>query len=139
MNATPLSVRVNRLFALGHDDDAPEATTADVAAALSTTLGHPVATETVQAIRDGHDPHAGSALLSALAAHFHAPAEYLAGNGDHDYDTLIRFKLAVREAGVNHLSMRGSAPDDRHLSTAEMEQMIPMLSKLPNQLETGSR
>lgn len=139
MNPTPLSVRVNRLFALGHDDDAPEATTADVAAALATTLGRPVDVETVQALRDGHDPHGDSAVLSALAAHFYAPAKYLSDNGYHDYDTLIRFELAVRAAGVNHISLRGGAPNDRHLSAAEMEQMIPVLGKLPDQLGTDSR
>lgn len=139
MIITPLSVRVNRLFALAHADNAPEPSTAQVAADLAAILGRPVDPDAVQAIRDGVDPDGEPAVLSALAAYFHAPAQYLSDEDYHEYDVLIRFKLAVRDAGVNHLSMRGGSVRQPSLSVRDMERMIPLLRNLPDQASTDSR
>lgn len=138
MSTTPLSVRLNRLFALAHEDGAPEPTTSEVAESLARILGRPVSIESVQALRDGDDPYGEPEVLSALAAWFHAPVQYLSDSDYHDYDTLIRFKLAVRDAGVNHMSMRGT-PDAQQLSVEAMERMIPLLQNLPGQFGTDSR
>ncbi|MFD4369713.1 hypothetical protein [Rhodococcus sp. NPDC058521] len=138
MSTTPLSVRVNRLFALAHEDGAPGPTTAEVAESLSQVVGRQVSAESVQALRDGVDPYGEPEILSALAACFHVPVQYLSDSDYHDYDTLIRFKLAVREAGVNHMSMRGG-PSEQQLSVEAMERMIPLLQNLPNQFGTDSR
>ena len=129
MNGVPLSVRVNRLFSLAHDLDGPEPGEDAVAAGVSRILGRPVAPSEIESLRtNDHEPPEPD-VLRAVAQHFHAPEQYLAADGYHDYDTLVRFKIAVREAGVRHLSMR-SLDADAEPTTAEMESLIPLLENL---------
>lgn len=129
MNGVPLSVRVNRLFSLAHDLDGPEPGEDTVAAGVSRILGRPVEPSEIESLRrnDHHAPEPD--VLRAVAQHFHAPEQYLAADGYHDYDTLVRFKIAVREAGVRHLSMR-SLDASAEPTTAEMESLIPLLENL---------
>ncbi|MEN0136484.1 MAG: hypothetical protein AAGC80_15125 [Rhodococcus sp. (in: high G+C Gram-positive bacteria)] len=129
MNGVPLSVRVNRLFSLAHELDSPEPGEDAVAAGVSRILGRPVAPSEIESLRtNDHEPPEPD-VLRAVAQHFHAPEQYLAADGYHDYDTLVRFKIAVREAGVRHLSMR-SLDADAEPTTAEMESLIPLLENL---------
>ncbi|MBV6759777.1 hypothetical protein [Rhodococcus opacus] len=129
MNGVPLSVRVNRLFSLAHDLDGPEPGEDTVAAGVSRILGRPVAPSEIESLRtNDHEPPEPD-VLRAVAQHFHAPEQYLAADGYHDYDTLVRFKIAVRDAGVHHLSMR-SLDANAEPTTAEMESLIPLLENL---------
>ncbi|BAH53779.1 hypothetical protein [Rhodococcus opacus] len=129
MTGVPLSVRVNRLFSLAHELDGPEPGEDAVAAGVSRILGRPVAPSEIESLRtNDHEPPEPD-VLRAVAQHFHAPEQYLAADGYHDYDTLVRFKIAVREAGVRHLSMR-SLDADAEPTTAEMESLIPLLENL---------
>ncbi|MFC9553264.1 hypothetical protein ACFTWF_20660 [Rhodococcus sp. NPDC056960] len=131
MTGVPLSVRVNRLFSLAHDLDGPEPGDDTVAAGVSRILGRRVEPSVIESLRSNDHHPAEPDVVRAVAQHFHAPEQYLAADGYHEYDTLVRFKIAVREAGVRHLSMRsldaGSEP-----TTAEMESLIPLLENLRN-------
>ncbi|WP_213576714.1 hypothetical protein [Rhodococcus sp. USK13] len=129
MNGVPLSVRVNRLFALAHELDDPEPGTEVVAASVSRILGKTVEPSVIDSLRRGEEHAAQAEVLRAVAQHFSAPEQYLAADGYGDYDTLVRFKIAVRDAGVQHLSMRSL--DAAALPTAdEMESLIPILENL---------
>ncbi|GAB2694769.1 hypothetical protein [Nocardia thraciensis] len=128
-----LPVRVNRLFSTFHARGEPEPRVEDVAATIGAALGRTVPSETITALRG--DPHAvlstDTELLGALARHFHVRAEYLTGPEDEAMaiDRQLRLLSAARDAGVQHLVLRGDEVD--------VDALARELSKLPDQ-ESGT-
>ncbi|MFI9509238.1 hypothetical protein [Nocardia sp. NPDC052566] len=104
---TPLSARVNLLFRVFHAKGEPEQTSDEVAKAVSAATGASVSRTVIDGLRRG-DP-GDAALLTALAAHFGAPAAYLLAP-DSEVVVLhrkLRFLAEARDAGTRLLALRG--------------------------------
>lgn len=124
--ALPLSVRLNRLFAVFHRRGAPEQATTHVARLVEQILDQPVQEHDIDAIRAGARDRGGAddALLAALAQHFQIPPVYLTdkdGDGALAIDRELRLLLAARDAGVRHIALRGDDVDVEALTTTLSE------------------
>lgn len=114
----PLSVRVNRLFELFHRRSEPEQSTVDVALAVAGIVERPVSITDLVSLRAGThdgDDAVDVELLTALARHFQVPPVYLTDPAESvvvdQIDRELRLLMAARDAGVNHLALRGDELD----------------------------
>ncbi|WP_280385888.1 hypothetical protein [Nocardia wallacei] len=124
-----LPTRVNRLFSTLHARGEPEQNVEGVAVSVSAMLGRTVPSTAITALRS--DPHAAvssdTELLEALARHFRVQVEYLTGPADEVVviDRQLRLLAATRDAGVQHLDLRGDELD--------VDALARELSKLPRE------
>ncbi|TXG90133.1 hypothetical protein DW322_07750 [Rhodococcus rhodnii] len=123
-----LGQRLDLLFAAAHRLGDTPPSESDVAAAVTAAGGVPVTEQEVAALRNGAT-HADPALLTRVAAHFGCAPEYLI-DGDADLEVQLRFQIAVRNAGVRHLSLRSLA-ERQDLSVADMRSWLTVLEQLP--------
>lgn len=102
-----LSARVQKLFdaalSAGRKD-----TTESVGSAVTAALGRAVNGDDIQAILDGADPLSDKAILTALAAHFDAPASYLTGTTDEQkqYDAELDFYFSMTSSHISTIALR---------------------------------
>ena len=124
---TTLAERVDRLFVVGHGPHEPERSADSVAAALSAEIGAPISEQDIKALRAGTHPGATDELLTALARHFGAPANYLTDLPETAHiDLQFRGLIAARDAQILGICFRGGDDERVNLETlvGELEDLV---------------
>lgn len=106
MSAMSLSARVQKLFDAANSagrTDTAESVAVAVGAALSRTLSR----ADIQALLDGADTP-DNEVLTAVAAHFEAPASYLTGTPEEqaDYDAQLDFYFSLTTSQLSTIALR---------------------------------
>ena len=114
--AISLSDRLSLLFRVWHRPEVAEASSADVAAAV-TASGVPLDAATVDALRSGAQSTASPAVLEAISSYFGTPATYLTDPDPRDVHEQLMLLEKFRDTGVRSIHLRGArtAADRRAL------------------------
>ncbi|CAG7636937.1 hypothetical protein Rwratislav_22537 [Rhodococcus wratislaviensis IFP 2016] len=114
--AISLSDRLSLLFRVWHRPEGAESSSADVAAAV-TSSGVALDAATVDALRSGELATASPTVLAAISSFFKTPANYLTDPDPRDVHEQLLLLGKFRDTGVRSIHLRGerTAADRRAL------------------------
>ncbi|WP_157555173.1 hypothetical protein [Nocardia crassostreae] len=110
---------MNLLFSTVIDDDGVEVSAATVAQALSKSLGRPVDSEDIRALRLPGAERPSCDLLDGVARYFDMPGSFLSDDPDRYYSSFRQLYLLIvqRDKGIPFVALRSSSDhmDDKAL------------------------
>lgn len=128
-----LSQKLNKLFEIMRNPNAPALSNAAAAEAITQKTGVSISPAYLWQLRSGIKTNPTVQHLRAIATFFGVPASYLIDSGiDPEIDAQLNLLQALRDSGVRDLAMRASGLTPQALtSLAAMVDHARQLEQLP--------